>query len=132
MAKDKLNPKQAAFVKEYLVDRNGKQAAIRAGYSEKTAEVKASQLLSIIKVKEAVAAGEAKHQERCNVTIDSITAELDESRADARLEKQHGVAVSASMGKAKLHGLLIDKAQISGDVAVNFNTTYEKKPANVR
>ena len=118
MAKDKLNPKQAAFVKEYLVDRNGKQAAIRAGYSEKTAEVKASQLLSIIKVKEAVAAGEAKHQERCDVTIDTITAELDESRADARLEKQHGVAVSASMGKAKLHGLLIDKAQVDGNLTL--------------
>lgn len=132
MAKDKLNPKQAAFVKEYLVDRNGKQAAIRAGYSEKTAKEQAARLLTIVNVKDAVKAGEAKHQERCDVTIDSITAELDESRADARLEKQHGVAVSASMGKAKLHGLLIDKAQISGDVAVNFNTTYEKKPANVR
>ena len=41
-----LNPKQQRFVDEYLIDLNGKQAAIRAGYSEKTAEVQASRLLS--------------------------------------------------------------------------------------
>ena len=33
----KLTPKQQAFVKEYIVDLNATQAAIRAGYSEKTA-----------------------------------------------------------------------------------------------
>ena len=32
-----LTPRQARFVKEYLVDLNGTQAAIRAGYNEKTA-----------------------------------------------------------------------------------------------
>lgn len=35
----KLTPKQEMFCKEYLVDLNATQAAIRAGYSEKTAEV---------------------------------------------------------------------------------------------
>jgi phage terminase small subunit len=34
-----LTLKQACFVEEYIVDLNGKQAAIRAGYSPKTAEV---------------------------------------------------------------------------------------------
>lgn len=34
-----LTPKQKMFVKEYLCDLNATQAAIRAGYSEKTAEV---------------------------------------------------------------------------------------------
>ena len=118
MAKDTLSGKQSAFVKEFLVDRNGTQAAIRAGYSAKTANEQAARMLAKVSIKEAVAKGEAKHQERCNVTIDSITAELDESRADARLEKQHGVAVSASMGKAKLHGLLIDKAQVDGNLTL--------------
>ena len=35
----KLTPKQARFVAEYLIDLNATQAAIRAGYSAKTAEV---------------------------------------------------------------------------------------------
>ncbi len=57
MAKAKKKPndnKRKAFVREYLKDQNGKQAAIRAGYSKKTAEVQASQLLSNLKVKTAV------------------------------------------------------------------------------
>jgi phage terminase small subunit len=33
-----LTDKQAAFCREYLIDLNGTQAAIRAGYSEKTAK----------------------------------------------------------------------------------------------
>lgn len=50
--------RQQAFVREYLVDFNGKQAAIRAGYSKKTAEVQASQTLRILKVREAIEAGQ--------------------------------------------------------------------------
>ena len=36
---DKLTPKQQQFVREYLIDFNATQAAIRAGYSPKTAQV---------------------------------------------------------------------------------------------
>jgi len=45
-----INPKRQRFIEEYLVDCNATQAAIRAGYSEKTAEVQGSQLLSMLKV----------------------------------------------------------------------------------
>lgn len=40
-----LNPQQQLFTREYVIDFNGTQAAIRAGYSEKTAAVTASRLL---------------------------------------------------------------------------------------
>lgn len=42
----KLNAKQEMFCKEYLIDLNATQAAIRAGYSERTARVTASKLLT--------------------------------------------------------------------------------------
>ncbi len=51
----KLNDKREAFCQEYLVDLNGTQAAIRAGYSEKTANRIASQLLSKLDVQERIA-----------------------------------------------------------------------------
>lgn len=51
-----LSPKQRRFVVEYLVDQNGTQAAIRAGYSAKTAQQQASRLLSKALVKKAFAA----------------------------------------------------------------------------
>lgn len=49
-----LNPKQRQFVYEYMIDYNAKKAAIRAGYSEKTAQVQSSRLLSLDKVKKLV------------------------------------------------------------------------------
>lgn len=49
-----LNKKQQSFCIEYIKDFNGKQAAIRAGYSKKTAEVQASQILRILKVQDFI------------------------------------------------------------------------------
>lgn len=63
-----LSPKERAFVREYLLDENGKQAAIRAGYAPNSAEVQASRLLSKDKVWAAVEAGLKKLEERTLVT----------------------------------------------------------------
>jgi phage terminase small subunit len=48
---DKLTPKQLAFCQEYVVDKNGTQAAIRAGYSENSANEQAAQLLAKLSIK---------------------------------------------------------------------------------
>ena len=50
-----LTPKQKRFCEEYLIDLNATQAAIRAGYSLKTAEQTASRLLRNVKVQEYIA-----------------------------------------------------------------------------
>ena len=50
-----LTPKQQRFVEEYLIDLNATQAAIRAGYSEKTADSIGLQLLRKTQVAEAIA-----------------------------------------------------------------------------
>ena len=71
-----LTPKQAAFVREYLVDSNGKQAAIRAGYTERSAEVTASKLLRNPKVREVVEAGKAVVAERAEVEAVEVLREL--------------------------------------------------------
>ncbi|MGE0936419.1 terminase small subunit [Yersinia enterocolitica] len=51
----KLTDKQELFAREYLKDLNATQAAIRAGYSEKTAQVQSSRLLSNVMVQECIA-----------------------------------------------------------------------------
>ena len=53
-AAQKLTPKQTLFVAEYLVDQNATQAAIRAGYSKKTAQPASSRLLSNVMVQAAI------------------------------------------------------------------------------
>ena len=70
-----LQPRQLFFVEEYLIDLNGKEAAIRAGYAPEAAAVRAAKLLRRPKVREAVAAAMAARAERCAFVAGGITAE---------------------------------------------------------
>jgi phage terminase small subunit len=70
MREKKLNGKQKRFVDEYLVDANGKQAAIRAGYSRRTAAVIASRLLRKTHVKTAIANALKERSERLQIGAD--------------------------------------------------------------
>ena len=60
-----LIDKQQRFVDEYLIDLNATQAAIRAGYSEKTAEQQGYQLLQKTSVLKAIE--EAQNLSKLNV-----------------------------------------------------------------
>ena len=73
-----LNDKQQRFVEEYLVDFNATQAAIRAGYSAKTAEQQGCRLLRNVQVAAAVDAGRAALSERAEITQDYVLAGLQE------------------------------------------------------
>jgi len=74
--KSKLSAKQAEFCNQYLIDLNGKQAAIRAGYSEATAENQASRLLSIVKVQRRITQLQTKMRERTDITKDEVLSVL--------------------------------------------------------
>ena len=113
-----IAPKRARFVAEYLIDRNATQAAIRAGYSEKTATMQGSRLLRYENVQAAVERGEAEIAASLAITVEGVAAQLDEDRALALANNQAGAAVSASMGKAKLAGLLVDRQDVTGTVSV--------------
>lgn len=75
--KDKpaLTPKQERFAREYVIDLNATQAAIRAGYSPKTAPAAASRLLTNVKVQELVATLRAKTADKLDITRERIMAE---------------------------------------------------------
>lgn len=77
----KLTDQQELFCREYLKDTNGKQAAIRAGYSEATAEVKASQLLRIVKVRARVDELMDKRSAKLEITADKVLRDIEECRA---------------------------------------------------
>ena len=75
-ARSLLTPKQERFVLEYLIDMNAKQAAIRTGYSKKTAEVQGSCLLSNPKVAAAVAKAKNKTADKLEITRERWLKEL--------------------------------------------------------
>jgi phage terminase small subunit len=64
----KLAGKQLQFVKEYVKDRNGTQAAIRAGYSEKTAYSIAANLLRKVEVVSAIEEQTAAIEKAATIT----------------------------------------------------------------
>ena len=74
--KTSLNRKQQLFVAEYLVDLNATQAAIRAGYSKRTAKQIGDKLLTHIVIKTAIDSAIEERKSRISVTADSVVKEL--------------------------------------------------------
>lgn len=71
-----LAPKQAAFVREYLIDLNATQAAIRAGYSEKTAYSQGQRLLKDVEIASAIQEAQNERAKRTLIEADSVLLEI--------------------------------------------------------
>lgn len=71
-----LNEKQERFVEEYLVDLNATQAAIRAGYSEKTARSIGQRLLTNVDIQEEIQREKKDRSFRTRITQDAVLREL--------------------------------------------------------
>ena len=113
-----LTPKQEKFCQKYI-ELGDATKAYYAAYDAKnskpvTATRRAKDLMDNGKVAARIRALREMGQERHLVTVDSITRELEEARRLALDTDQVSAAVTASMGKAKLHGYLVDKAEVSG------------------
>jgi phage terminase small subunit len=71
-----MTPKQARFVAEYLVDLNATQAAIRAGYSRKTANVVGPRLLVNVGISAAIKAGQRAQLDAADLTAKMVIDRL--------------------------------------------------------
>lgn len=129
-----LTPKQERFVAEYLIDLNATQAAIRAGYSEKTAPEQASRLLSNVKVSVAVQAAMKARSERTEITQDMVLRELakigfSDIRKVVRWGATERVTTEDQEGKPvtdTFHGLrLISADEIDDDTAAAISEVSE-------
>lgn len=72
----KLNEKQIRFCQEYVIDLNATQAAIRAGYSSKTAYSQGQRLLKHVEAKQVIDKLRAKKNEKLEITAERVLAEL--------------------------------------------------------
>lgn len=73
---DNLTDKQRAFCEEYIIDFNGAQAAIRAGYSEKTARMIATENLTKPYIQAYLSELIQERKERVKVSQDDVVREL--------------------------------------------------------
>lgn len=71
-----LRDKQRTFAEEYLIDLNGTQAAIRAGYSPKTANQQASRLLANANIRAYIDRKLAERSRRTGINADRVLREL--------------------------------------------------------
>jgi hypothetical protein len=70
-----MTHKQRRFALEYLVDANATKAAIRAGYSKRTAKQQGSRLLTNADVAALVASGHRTVEARAEITVDRVLRE---------------------------------------------------------
>jgi phage terminase small subunit len=104
------NTRHEAFAQALAKGKSAAEAYTEAGYKgDRTA---ASRLSTNVNVKARAAELQGRAAQKAIVTIETIAAELEEARLLAMHEDvaNPSAAVSASMGKAKLFGLLIDKS----------------------
>lgn len=76
MSDIKLTGMQEMFCREYIIDLNATQAAIRAGYSAKTAREQASRMLSNININNRIAELMKERKKRVNITADDVLINL--------------------------------------------------------
>ena len=111
---NQLVPKIDRFVDEYLLDLNGTQAAIRAGYSAKTAAQQASRLLRNVKVQQTIATRQKDLAEKRAWDVDRLVDEAEGNLNKARLFHQMGSANGALEFIGRATGLLSDKHREAG------------------
>ena len=117
-----LTPKQARFVAEYLKDLNATQAAVRTGYSAKTAKQQGSRLLTNVAVGQAIAAGKSRQLESADISATRILEEMKRiALVDVReFFDEHGCAkpmreLSADQGSALAGFEVLIKNAKAGD-----------------
>ena len=135
----KMTAKQQRFCDEYLIDLNATQAAIRAGYSERTAYSTAAENMTKPVIKDYISARMAEKEEaliakqdevlkyltavmRGETESSTVVIEAQEDGTTAAREMQKRPAESERLRAAELlgkrYGLYTDKVDVGGSVGV--------------
>ena len=125
-----MTPKQQRFVDEYLIDLNATQAAIRAGYSAKTAKETGYENLTKPHIAEAVQMAQAARSEETGTTAAWVLEELKKVY-EASMER-NDKGLSANLGAAnralELLGRHIGMWKDAAPVSVNVNLPTDQTP----
>jgi phage terminase small subunit len=113
-----LKPKRLAFAREFLKDRNATQAAIRAGYSPKTAGVQGHALLKIPEVAEYIAKHTERAAEEAEITaaevLQGLKREADGNGPDTNASSR--VAALTALGKHL--AMFTERSEVSGNLVI--------------
>lgn len=124
-----LTPKQERFVAEYLIDLNATQAAIRSGYSAKTASEAGYENLRKPQIAQAVQEAMQKRAERVERSADDVLRDIQAVKRDAvqvvtdrdgnRVMADRTAALKALELEGRHYKMFTDKVEHSGNIHLN-------------
>lgn len=124
----KLTPKQVRFIEEYLVDLNATQAAIRAGYSARTANRIGPENLSKPVIAEAIQIAQLARSERTQITVDKVLEDIELIKLNAMQQEDDGKMINhaGALKACELQGkhlkMFVDKVEHSGGQTLHVIT----------
>jgi phage terminase small subunit len=121
-----LTPRQERFAREYLIDLDATHAAVRAGYSEKTANKQGPRLKKHPLVQERIAELQQAAADRNDVEVDEVIKMLRASYREAKAAKQHGPAVRAAELLGKTMGMFSDKITLTDEQKMTDDELIQK------
>ena len=125
----KLTDKQQAFVAEFLVDLNATQAAIRAGYSEKTAYSQGQRLLKNVEVDAAIKAAQAERAEKTQRTALDVLKDIQDVSKEARDGGDLKTALKGYELEGKHLGMFTEKHEHTGKNGKPIEVDHQVSPA---
>lgn len=108
-----LNPRQKAFVKEYIIDKNAARAARAAGYAPKAAKELGARLLTNANVRQAVDRGLAKQAEKADISAERVIRRIAEFAFDKKTIKASDTLKACEL-LGKKYNLFTDSLQVTG------------------
>lgn len=118
----KLNPKQLAFVDEYLISRNSTEAYIKAGYkcnSEESNGASARRLLQNVTILQMIDDRTDKHFKATDITVEYILEGIRKIAEDAEARNNDKIKALELLGKYRK--MFTDRTEISGSIDVGVN-----------
>ncbi len=109
-----LTPKQERFVPEYLIDLNATAAAIRAGYSAKSAKKIGHELLQKPEVKQALAVARRRLAKKLDLSAEKVLGDIARVAKKAETAKEFGAALKGHELLGKHLKLFTEKHEHGG------------------
>ena len=119
-----LTNKQEKFCDEYMIDLNATQAAMRAGYSNKTANEQGAQLLAKLSIKARIQELSNKIAVKTEITQEEVIESLKTARTGAEEAKQFSAAIRATELLGKHLGMFTDRIKVDNELTIHVIKRY--------
>lgn len=116
--KAKLTAKQEMFCKEYLIDLNATQAAIRAGYSENAARQQGAENMAKPVILETIQEAMAKRSKKTGITAEWVLKGIESLTDELRYSESPKDAYKGYELMGRHLKLFTDKVELGGEVQV--------------